>query len=72
MTTRTAIVSTIILFVATVGIAFLILALTFDGFDPRAEEKAGQLGSGSGMIFTIGCGIIWIWWAVNKRKSKRN
>jgi cadmium resistance protein CadD (predicted permease) len=70
MTTKTAIIATVAIFVGALLLATVVLMLFIDPNARDATERAGQLGQGIGLLCLIPLGVIWIMWAARVRKER--
>jgi cadmium resistance protein CadD (predicted permease) len=70
MTTKAAIIATIVTFVATIVVSIILLVVFVNPRSARANERASQLGQGVGMACLLPLGGIWISWAARRRKQR--
>lgn len=70
MTTKTAIIATVAIFIGALAITIVVLVLFINPNSRNAAERASQLGQGVGMACLIPLGAIWIMWAARVRKER--
>lgn len=70
MTTKSAVICTIAIFVATLILSVALIALFIDPRSPAATQRAGQLGQAVGIVCLLPLGAVWISWAARVRKER--
>jgi cadmium resistance protein CadD (predicted permease) len=70
MTTKTAIIATVAVFIGTIVLTIVVLVLFINPNARDATQRASQLGQGIGMLCLIPLGVIWIMWAARVRKER--
>lgn len=74
MSTRTAIIASVTWIVLVVGVTFGLLWRAWENASPRErrdfEARATTAGRGAGTLAAIGCGAIWIPWALKRRRER--
>lgn len=73
MKTRTAIIGSVVWTVLVCGLAFFLLWRAWEAASPRErrgfEARAERMGGAAGTFAAIGCGIIWVTWAVQRKRA---
>jgi hypothetical protein len=67
MSTKTAIMATVAILLVFLAGGIIALSLMSG---PRLQERAAMLGQGIGTLGAIICGVIWITWAAQNKKTK--
>jgi len=70
MTTKNAIIATVIIMIGAVLLGLAVLLLFFDLNVRNANERAALLGQGVAKLCVIPLAVVWIMWGARFRKDR--
>ena len=70
MTTKKAIIATLLILVVALGVGLLMLFLFVDPNTRAGKARAALLGQGMAILSLVPIGIIWFAWALRVRKAR--